>query len=239
MAKKTRKVKWSVNDEPEDLQDFKSNDEIGKPPKGVYRLVIRRITLTENKNKDDMLKIVAEVDEKDKAKRRWNGYTFWENQNVTTQGAPFLKRFLTALGASWSDFRDRTEVSEIDGEDRVTKIGKVNFMAKKPVVVFAATKDDTSKYAQDNDLDRLIVSRWLPPKSSDADGADDDDVDEDGPSGNDDGDGANEPDIEAELNQLSDKQLHKRAGKHKIDGHEDMSRKKLIKAILKVEDPPF
>ena len=41
-----KKVKWSISgDEPDDLPDYRSNDEIGLPPVGIYTFEIDRVQL--------------------------------------------------------------------------------------------------------------------------------------------------------------------------------------------------
>jgi hypothetical protein len=135
---KVQKVKWGLDsEEPEDLQDFLSNDEIeekngGRPPKGVYRLAVRRIARTEIKNGDNAgkprLRVMLVINEPKKAgNSMWNGYVVWDGFNVI-QGPSlgFLKRFLRGLGLEWADFTDRTKQDDQD-PPHIIQIGKVKF----------------------------------------------------------------------------------------------------------------
>ena len=156
-------VKWAIgSEEPEDLPGFKSNDEIGKPPRGVYNFEITKIQKTLTANKDDRLVVTAVISEKDKDKKKWNGYTIWEGFMFVPQSLPYLKRFLKALGISWAEFASKT-MAEEDGT--VTKIGKVNLAGKTPVMVKAATKDEVYQ-----GQDRLSITSFIaPPEDADED----------------------------------------------------------------------
>jgi len=163
-------AKWGVpSTEPDDLPDFLSNEEIaekmGGDPRGVFRVWIKKITVVKNKNDDDMLKITAEIFDTAKDKKGYNGYAFWENQNITEQGAPFLKQFLKSIGVSWADFQQRTKMTaETKTEPRtIISIGKVNLAGKAKVTAKVTTRGDNY---QGND--RAVVGRWL-PKDSDTD----------------------------------------------------------------------
>lgn len=157
-----RKVKWAVGkDEPEDLQDFTSNDEIvgehGLPKSGIVRLRIKQVTNTVNKNKDAMIKILAVHEDSSKDRKKFNGYAFFENQNVTDVGAPYLKKFLNAIGASWADFRLKTVEDASEKPPVILRIGNVKFDGKKPVYAWASiTKENSEEYGE-----RMKVARWV------------------------------------------------------------------------------
>jgi hypothetical protein len=130
-GKKNAKVKWAIGGvEPDDLPDFQSNDDIVKknkgalPPKGRTRVLVKKVTSKENKNGDQMLTVTCEIAEKgSKAEQAFNGYAMWERLNVTEQGAPYLKRFLTAIGCTWNDFINKTVADETQDPMVITKIG--------------------------------------------------------------------------------------------------------------------
>lgn len=178
-AKKQAPVKWAIGGtEPDDLPDFVSNDDIvgkaGLPPKGRHRFLVKKVTTKENKNGDQMLTVTCELADKGKKKDTpWNGYTCWERLNVTEQGAPYLKRFLTALGVKWGDFVKNTVADETTDPTTITKIGKVNFASSKGVEVWASVKHGTDN----NDDDVAEIGRFV-PAPEDADESDDDDDDD-------------------------------------------------------------
>jgi hypothetical protein len=178
-GKKNAKVKWAIGGvEPDDLPDFSSNEDIVKknggalPPKGRTRVLVKKVTSKENKNGDQMLMITAEIAEKGSKKdQAYNGYAMWTNQNVTEQGAPYLKAFLKAIGVTWNDFINKTVADESQEPTVLNKIGKVNL--NKPVEAWASLK-----YGEDQQgFDRAEIGRWLAPV--DEDDADDDDADDD------------------------------------------------------------
>lgn len=159
-------AKWGVpSKEPEDLPDFMSNDEIaekmGGDPRGVYRIWIKKLTVVKNKNDDDMIKIVAEIFETDKEKKGYNGWAFWTQQNVTEQGAPFLKQFLQSFGASWADFQQRTKMTPETKLDpaQITAIGKVNFAGTKKVLAKASVGMGRASGGYEA---RTEIKRWIP-----------------------------------------------------------------------------
>lgn len=159
-------AKWGVpSKEPEDLPDFLSNEEIaekmGGEPKGVFRVVIKKLTVVKNKNDDDMIKVVAEVNETDKEKKGYNGWAFWTQENVTEASASFLKQFLRSFGASWADFQQRTKMVPATKTDpsQIIAIGKVNFAGTKKV--FARVTVGMGR-AQNGYEARTEIRRWLP-----------------------------------------------------------------------------
>lgn len=145
---KEKKVKWALGgSEPEDLAEFKDNDQIVKehtkkgetnwPPRGsTVRCLVRQIKVKPNKNGDDRLSVMLVIDEPKKSDMAsWNNYAMFDGFNVTEQGSPFIKRFLKAMGLTWKDFMDRTKQDDQD-PPHITQIGKVQFEgAAKPVHV--------------------------------------------------------------------------------------------------------
>lgn len=175
MAAKVRKVKWAIGaEEPDDLQDFLSNDDIeekhGRPPRGNYTLQVKRVTVREIKSGDnaggDRLNLMLIINEPSKSdKSVFNSYLVWDGMNVTEQGKPFIKRWLKALGLEWDDFYSK---SKQDDEDppHITQIGKVKFESDKVVNLRATLKTRTNNNTGDPEV---VVGRYLPL---------DDDVDE-------------------------------------------------------------
>lgn len=182
MVARTKVVtaKWGVpSKEPEDLPDFMSNEEIaekmGGDPRGVYRIWIKKLTVVKNKNDDDMIKIVAEIFETDKEKKGYNGWAFWTQQNVTEQGASFLKQFLKSFGASWADFQQRTKMipeTKLDPA-QITAIGKANFAGTKKILARASVGMGRASGGYEA---RTEIKRWLP---LDADMDDSEDIEDD------------------------------------------------------------
>lgn len=156
------KVKWSLgSSEPDDLEVGGFYDgEV--PPQGVYHVVLKRLSLKENRNGDDMFSGLLEIREPaDSPKSKYNGYGFWFNQNVTSQGAPFLKNFLVnGLGVTWKDFITRTITESEDRPTPVVKIGRVKIEDEEiPMRVSAKRGKDLQGNPQ------LENPRFLPLKS--------------------------------------------------------------------------
>lgn len=180
-GKKNAPVKWAIGgSEPDDLPDFVSNDDIVKknkgklPPKGRTRVLIKKVTSKENKNGDQMLTVTCEVAEgKGKKAGPFDGYTMWERLNVTEQGAPYLKRFLTAIGVKWSDFVNKTVADTSVEPTVINKIGSIKLDGKKPVEAWVSVRHATDQ----NDDEVAEVGRFLPPTDDEDD--DDDDVADD------------------------------------------------------------
>jgi hypothetical protein len=179
---KEKKVKWALGgSEPDDLAEFKDNDQIVKehtkgkgkdaevswPPRGSHvRCLIRQMKVKPNKNGDDRISVMLVVDEPKKSDlASWNNYAMFDGFNVTDQGAPYIKRFLKAVGLSWSDFMDKTKQDDQD-PPHITQIAGVKFEGgTKPVHVMCAVK---VKPADDyNDTEYLDAIRYV-PKDDDA-----------------------------------------------------------------------
>jgi hypothetical protein len=190
---KTKPVKWAIGaDEPDDLQDFLSNDdilqkhtnkktkEIDWPGKGPYRFKVKRLTVKENRNGDDRISAMLVLDEpKGSDAASWNGYLVWDGFNVVEgPSLSFLKRFLKGLGLSWDDFIKRSKQDDQD-PPHIVQIGGVKFEgAKDPTVVATVKVAPADEY---NDDEHWEIARYVPPEdASDEDADDDADADDDG-----------------------------------------------------------
>jgi hypothetical protein len=81
----------------DELEDFPIYDG-EQPPKGVYRCAMRLLRLKNNKNGDPMLNGLLVINEPAGSKKsQYNGYDFWFNLNVTSQGSRWINNFLSAL----------------------------------------------------------------------------------------------------------------------------------------------
>jgi hypothetical protein len=193
MAKAPTKVKWSIGaDEPEDLQDFLSNDdiitkntakktgEVNWPSKGPFNFRVQfvkvaKIQSGDNKGKD-RLRVMLVLD--DPKTKDWNGYAVFDGFNVTEQGAPFLKRFLRALGLKWSDFIEKSKQDTSQDPPALTQIGGVKFTGPKPATVKATVK--VSPPDDYNTEEFLEIARWLPADDEEPEDLnDDEEVEED------------------------------------------------------------
>lgn len=175
---KVKPVKWAIGaEEPEDLDEFLSNDEIVAkhtnkktqeidwPRKGPWTFKVVQLRVKPNKNGDDRIGVMLTLKEpKDSDAASWNGYMIWDGFNVTEQGAPFLKRFLRALGLQWSDFVKKSKQDDQD-PPHLVQIGGVKFEDAKDVTLRATIKVmDADDY---NDDEHMEVGRYLPLDDSD------------------------------------------------------------------------
>lgn len=186
-------VKWALGgDEPEDLQDFLSNEDIerkngGLPTKGTYKFAVRQIRKGaiksgDNKDKPRLSIMLTVAEPKGSPKAKWNGYMIWDGLNIIDgPNLSFVKRFMRALGLTWDDFLKRTKADDQD-PPHITQIGKVKFESgKDPVVRASISVKGPDDY---NDGDHVEIGRYLPadddePVESDED-ADEDEDEEDG-----------------------------------------------------------
>lgn len=261
MAKKSKPIKWAVGaDEPEDLQEFLSNDEIvakhlnkkteevAWPGKGPHRFVVRRLSSKPNRNGDARVNAMCVLSNKDKdSDKSWNGYVIFDGFNITEQGKPYLKRFLKSIGLTWSDFHSKAE-GETDDNDKtnITRIAKVKFDGTKEVAFMATV---TVKPADDyNDDEHMEIRQYLPdPKMDDDTASRDDDSsddaatfggDDDGHEGTDDREEM-EAKIKAELKGLDLAVLQKRAKRNDKKADIPAKKKDVVALILEQELPPF
>jgi hypothetical protein len=192
--KKVTTVKWALGgDEPEDLQDFLSNDDIVLkntnrktkdvlwPKKGPHVFAVKRLMVKPNRNGDPRISAMLVMQNPKKSDASdWNGYLVWDGFNVNEQGNPFLKRFLRALGLEWKDFLNKTKAVEEDNErQQIVQIGRIKFGED-------ATKDPTIKAivkvkpADDyNDDEHMEIQRYLPVADDDEDDEPEDDDEDD------------------------------------------------------------
>lgn len=153
------------------------------PPKDTYRVIIKRLAMKTNKNKDPMINGVAEINEPEGSnKAKFNGYGIWFNQNVTKQGAGYVNQFLDAISGGDEAIRKGFWTKGVSVEDQqnlknaITKIaGKLRVNSDgMPAKLSAKNGEDQ------NGNPRLEVGAWLLPVNqdeSDDDGDDEDDED--------------------------------------------------------------
>ncbi len=175
------KVKWGIDpDEPEDLEQFDVYD--GPDLRsGVYTGVLTRLTIKKNKNDDDMLNGLFIV--RDETKPQFNGAALWFNQNVTQQGAPYVKQWLKSIGLTWKDFTDKTVTEDSDRPTKVLKIGRVKFNDGNEVPT--RVQVGMSKKTDDYPESKPEIKSFLPPRE--------DESDEDWDDGDDGGDESSKP----------------------------------------------
>lgn len=225
---KPKAMKWKVGgDEPEDLDDFVSAEELrdkhagddGVPvwPKGLFRLKAKRIKVKDNKNGDPRLNILFEISEKKgSGKDSWNGYGFFDGFNVDGgTGDRFLKRWLVGMGLTWSDFVNKTKFVDTDDDDvkEIVQIGNIKFgsLATTDPLVFGALKVNPARgeYDESTGVSRYIVINESDeedgeedeePDEEDAESEDEDEAeDEDADSEEDDEEGGRDEEAEEEL----------------------------------------
>lgn len=192
---KTKAVKWAIGaDEPDDLNEFLSNDDLvlkhtpkkgpnkGEtewPGKGPFRFKVVQMKVKPNKNGDDRISAMLVLDEsKDSEAVGWNGYCIFDGFNVVEgPGLSFLKRYLKALGLSWSDFRDKSKQNDEDPPQLVQIAGtKFGAAASKPVHLKATV---VVKPADDfNDDEHLEIKQYIPLDDGSEGDEDDDEPDE-------------------------------------------------------------
>jgi hypothetical protein len=184
MAKQS-KVKWALGgEEPEDLQDFLSNEEIeqkhdGDKPKGKYKFAVRRIVCREIQNGDNAgeirLSLMLVINEPKKSENAsWNGYLVWDGLNVTDQGRPYIKRFMQALGLTWDDFINKSKQDDQD-PPHITQIGSVKFEAGKDPIVEAVVRIGMNNKTDEQEVK---VSKYVPKGDGEAAADDDSGADE-------------------------------------------------------------
>lgn len=251
---KPKKIKWSVGaDEPEDLQEFLSNDEIVAkhrdkktedidwPSKGPHTFVVRRVTVKPNRNGDDRVAVMQVIQNGKGEDQSWNGYLIFDGFNITEQGKPFLKRWLASLGLKWTDFYTNSlgETDKNSGVTTMSRIGKVKFDGTKEVTNRATV---TIKPPDDfNDDDHLEIRRYISvlddSSTTDEDSSGDESVETFG------GDGPTREEQESliteELKGMKIPALTKRALRNDKKSEPPTKKKDLIAHILEQELPPF
>ena len=221
---KAKAIKWSIGaDEPDDLQEFLSNEDIKAknkskfPGRGPWTFKVKRVTMKPNKNGDDRVAVMLVLDEPKKSDAHgWNNYMIMDGFNVVEgPSLSFLKRFLKSLGLTWKDFTERTKGIEEQDRTVITQIGRVKFgeaATKDPTVRATVVVKPEDDY---NDDDHMEIKSYLPLKEEvesdedtddDDDDTDDDEVatfdeegddddDDDGDDDGDDGDDDDEPEL--------------------------------------------
>lgn len=137
------------------------------PPAAIYNVTLKKLRIKVNKNSDDMLNALLEINETGE-KKQYNGYGVWDNLNVTDQGAPYINTLLDAIGAPRKTFWDSGVVKDTADPPNVLKVG-TKTVDDNPLRI-ATTVDH---YGGNT---RLVVSRYLPVKP-DVDAADDEPAD--------------------------------------------------------------
>jgi hypothetical protein len=192
MAKAPKAVKWSIGaDEPDDLDDFLSNDdivarntskktkEVKWPPKGPHTFKVVQARIKPNKNGDDRIAVMLSLQAgKGDPAQSWNGYVIWDGFNVVDgPSLKFLKRWLKALGLEWSDFVNKSKQDDQD-PPHLVQIGRVKIEGgSKPATLKATVKvKDADDY---NDDEHMEIASYLPLDDDEPEDEPEDDEDED------------------------------------------------------------
>lgn len=190
------------------------------PTRGVYRFELKRLRIKNNRNDDPMLNMLLSLNENERLKKKYNGFTMWSQQNVTQQGAPYVNQFLTALGLSkpqiksfWSDGC----VTDDETPPNVLKLGKTFKVKDSGLFVYVDVKSEPY-----NGETRLAVRQYVVPKNKS-------DKDEDAEE-------AAQEDRAAELAANSVEELQAAAKKAGVKGSKKMDKDTLIAAILEAAD---
>ena len=141
-----------------------------RPPKGLYRVIVKRLTCTINKSDDFMLNAVLEIKEpKGTPKSKYNGYGFWWNGNLTEEGAGYINQFLDSITggkrevrtALWDGKLRTFDVPKKGHKSQVLAIGpfKIN-QDGMPAVV------NTRLGKPYNGEQNLAVADWLLPSQA-------------------------------------------------------------------------
>jgi hypothetical protein len=193
MGKAPKAVKWSIGaDEPDDLDDFLSNDDIvarntpkkgsnkgvtNWPSKGPHTFKILRATVKPNKNGDDRIAVmlVLQADKKSAA-HSWNGYLIFDGFNVVEgPGLKFLKRWLKSMGLTWTDFITKSKQDDND-PPHLVQIGRVKIEgAAKPATLRATVK--VAPADDYNDDEHLEIASYIPVEDEDDEPEEDEDED--------------------------------------------------------------
>jgi hypothetical protein len=259
MAKKAKPIKWSIGaDEPEDLQEFLTNDEIVDKHrdkktedidwigKGPHRLIVRRLSSKPNRNDDDRVSAMLVLQNNEKGSdQSWNGYVIFDGFNITEQGTPFLKRFLKSIGLTWKDFYSKADGEEDNGKTNITRIAGKKFDGSGKDVDLRATV--VVKPADDfNDDEHLEIGRYIaaPGMDEDSSSGDEDSADEAATSFGDDSEPkgdrkAMEKQIKKDLKGMEVPALKKRAKRNDKKADIPDDKKALVALILEQELPPF
>lgn len=138
-----------------------------RPPKGVYRVMVKRLSMTINKNGDFMLNAVCEIDEpKGTPKSKFNGYGVWWNGNCTEEGAGYINQFLDSITGGKSEVKTAFWGGKIKCFDTPKKGHKAIVQAIGP---FRVNQDgmkaviNTRLNKPHNGSQELGVADWLLP----------------------------------------------------------------------------
>jgi hypothetical protein len=157
------------------------------PPRGLYKVLARRLGMKINRNGDPMLNCLVEIQEPgSSSKAKYNGYGFWWNGNVTDEGAGYINQFLDAISgedvrvrkAFWNGKCRTSEMPKKGKTVAVTAIGPLKIKQEGMPAVVSAFKGKPFK----GEIN-LRVGDWLLPAAAtemtddDVDTPDDEDVD--------------------------------------------------------------
>jgi hypothetical protein len=134
------KVKWALSGDTEELEGGSFYDG-ACPPKGMYVVALKRMGLKVNKSGDDMWNALVEIRETRNAKKKFNGYAFWFNRNLTEAGARFVRNFVEkGLGIPWEKFLKMGAVTEsTDKPTNVVSLAGVK-IANEPLMTIMAKR---------------------------------------------------------------------------------------------------
>jgi hypothetical protein len=199
------KLKWGLKGDPGEIEGRNVYDG-PTPPKGVYICALVRLGLRENSSGDNMFNGLLEIRDPRPNKKKYSGYSFWFNRNVTDQGARFVKNFITqGLGVPMKTMADLDKLVIVQDDElptQVVSIGKVKLDSEPLLVVVARRRRDVDDPELETDdfapaFPGIDPKKLASAKSEDEDDEeldDDEDEDDDSDPFEDDEDDADEED---------------------------------------------
>lgn len=167
-----------------------------KPPKGIYKGTVRFLKLrgtkegksfVPKKNKNGDYMISGAVSLKGTKGGKYDGYLVNFNQNISTQGAPFVNQMLNSMfGGSEKirkEFWNKKIFVGVDLDGMITHVGKARY-TDNSIDVVISTKDGKDN----NGSPELQIGAWLSAKALDTDTDSDEDEDDEDLEFEDDGD---------------------------------------------------
>lgn len=167
------KAKWGDID-ASDVDDFEGSGVTPytgpNVPNGVYMFEVKVCRQTKSKNNNPQLMVVCELVPRDDRpeEKKYSGHPVVDFMPVLKNTQFRYAPFLQAIGVTGRDFVNNTVVDPNSAKGDITKIGKVEPVGQ---YVFASVKWGPDN----NNVQRLSVTQWIPSDVDEADDADDTD----------------------------------------------------------------
>lgn len=165
------KMTWGMSaadiDNAEEFEPTYTPYEGPVPPRGVYRLTLKKAEVKTSSKGNGMVELLLEIAEPGfSEKKRFNGCPLWFYLVDTEGSVSNIKNFMSAIGGTGRHWAATTTTKDDRGRDLVTKFGNITMQG-------LSVRAELQRGKNQDGEPRAEIRRFLPKGSEPEPGSDD------------------------------------------------------------------